>query len=99
MLGACSTSLHGTFIASSDKGDGSGTAATTVGPVEGRSCQTRPLYVLATGEPATTHAAIEAAKAVHENTRFLTDIAIDDETRWSFLYSVQCVVVRAMAWE
>lgn len=98
-LSGCSTSLHGSFIGQSYASHKESGTARELGPVEGRSCQTRPLYVLAVGEPATTDAAIKDAQTKFEQTRFLADIAIDDETRWSFGYSVQCIVARATAYE
>ena len=98
LLSACSTSLHGSFVTTSYAGEVEHPVATELGPVEGRSCQTRPLYVFASGAPATTDLAIADAKNVHEDTSFIADISIDDETRWRFGYSVQCIVARATAY-
>jgi hypothetical protein len=98
LLSACSTSLHGSFVTTSYVGEVGPPAATELGPVEGRSCQTRPLYVFASGDPATTDIAIANARSVHEGTSFIADISIDDETRWGFGYAVQCIVVRATAY-
>ena len=98
LLSACSTSLHGSFVTTSYAGEPEHPAATELGPVEGRSCQTRPLYVFASGDPATTDMAIANARSVHEGTSFIADISIDDETRWRFGYAVQCIVVRATAY-
>ena len=98
LLNACSTSLHGSFVTTSYAGEVEHPAATELGQVEGRSCQTRPLYLFASGDPATTDIAIANAKSVHEGTSFIADISIDDETRWRFGYAVQCIVVRATAY-
>ncbi len=98
LLSACSTSLHGSFVTTSYAGEIDQSGAAELGPVEGRSCQTQPLYLLAWGPEATTNSAIADAKSVHEDTRFIADISIDDETRWRFGYSVQCIVVRATAY-
>ena len=103
LLSGCSTSLHGSFIAQSyaNPGDSDHTDSeitAKIGSVEGRSCQTQPLYILALGDPATTDAAIKDAQNKIEETRFLADISIDDETAWSIGYSVQCIVVRATAY-
>lgn len=98
LLSACSTSLHGSFVTTSYAGEIERPVAAELGPGEGRSCQTQPLYVLAWGPQATTDSAIADAKSVHEDTRFIADISIDDETRWRFGYSVQCIVVRATAY-
>ncbi len=98
LLSACSTSLHGSFVTASYAGEVEHSAATELGPVEGRSCQTRPLYIFASGDPATTDMAIANARSVHDGTIFIADISIDDETRWRFGYSVQCIVVRATAY-
>jgi hypothetical protein len=99
LLNGCATSLHGSFVAVSYTGDVKQLSdAEVLGQVEGRSCQTRPLYIFATGDPATTHGAIEDAKRVRENTAFIADISIDDETEWKIGYAVQCIVVRATAY-
>lgn len=98
LVSGCSTALHGSFIEQSYAGQDTSGTARELGHVEGRSCQTQPLYVLAIGEPATTDAAIKDAKAQLEQTRFLADISIDDETEWSIGYSVQCIIVRATAY-
>jgi len=99
LLGGCTTSLHGSFIAHSMIDQESLGSAQELGNIEGRSCQTRLLYVLAKGDPATTDEAIEDAKSQLGQTRFIGDISIDDEVKWSFLYSVQCIVVRATAYQ
>lgn len=69
-----------------------------LGSVEGRSCQTRSLYLFPRGESPTTDEAIANAKNVHHGTRFIANISIDDETRWGFGYAVMCIVVRATAY-
>ncbi len=70
-----------------------------LGDVEGQSCQTRPFYIFAMGEPATTEEAIRDAKSRIEGMRFMADISIDDETDWNFLYSVQCITVTDTAYQ
>lgn len=94
----CSTSLHGSFVPYTYAGTTEQTSATELGRVVGHSCQTQPLYVLAIGAPATTDAAINDAKNQVSGTKFLADLSIDDETEWRFLYSIQCIVVRATAY-
>jgi len=98
VLGGCTTSLPGNFVPTSYVGNLNYSTVTELGPVEGRSCQTRPLYIFAHGDPASTHGAIEATKSVFEEARFIVDISIDEETRWGFGYSVQCIIVRATAY-
>ena len=97
-LNACSTSLHGSFVATSHASPDDLQSASNLGPIEGRSCQTQPFYVLAIGDQATTDAAIADAKKVYGDTKFIGDISIDDEILWKFGYSVQCIVVRATAY-
>ena len=97
-LNACSTSLHGSFVATSHANPDDLQSASKLGPVEGRSCQTQPFYLLAIGDQATTDAAITDAKKVYGDAKFIGDISIDDETLWKFGYSVQCIVVRATAY-
>jgi hypothetical protein len=69
-----------------------------LGSVEGRSCQTRVLYVFPSGDRPTTDEAMVNAKNMHDGTRFIADISIDDETEWKVGYSVKCIVVRATAY-
>jgi hypothetical protein len=57
------------------------------------------LYVIAAGEPVSTAAAIHDASSKYEQMNFLADISIDDETQWLIGYAVQCIVVRATAYE
>jgi hypothetical protein len=98
VLSGCSTSLHGTFVAASYSSDVKHADAEVLGLVEGRSCQIRPLYIFVSGDPATTHDAIEDAKNVRAETSFIANISIDDETQWKLGYAVQCIVVRATAY-
>jgi hypothetical protein len=81
LLGACSTSLHGSFVTMSYAGAADVQDAEEIGPVRGRSCQTQPLYVFASRDQATTDEAIKEAKSFHTGTRFIADISIDDETQ------------------
>ena len=94
----CTMGLHGSFITNSWAGGGERASAQLIGDVEGRSCQTRVFYVFGTGEPATTDEAIKDAKSKNPDTAFLADISVDDEVKWYFPYSVQCIVVRAEAY-
>ena len=98
-LSGCTTSFHGSFIAESHVDSAARSLAKELGEVEGRSCQTRILYLFAAGDPATTDKAIEDAKSKYDQTLFIADIAIDDEVKWYFPYSVQCIVVRATAYQ
>ena len=97
-LGACTTSFHGSFVSNSYPGPEEGAVVEELGPVAGRSCQTQVLYVFARGAQPTTEQAIKDAKSVRADTGFIADIAIDDEVRWGFGYSVHCIVVRAIAY-
>lgn len=98
LTSACTMGLHGSFSAHSWVGPDAAASAQLIGEVEGRSCQTRVLYAFGRGEPATTDEAINDAKSKYPGTLFLADISIDDEVKWHFLYSVQCIVVRAEAY-
>ena len=73
LLSACSTSLHGSFVTTSYEAKVGDPVATELGSAEGRSCQTRILYIFPSGDSPTTDAAIENAKNVHQGTRFITD--------------------------
>jgi len=98
LINGCSTSLHGAFVATSYAGEFKHTAPEKLGPVEGRSCQTMFLYIFPQGNSPVTDEAIVNTKKAYEDTRFIADISIDDETNWKFGYSIRCVVVRATAY-
>ncbi len=98
LLSACSTSLHGSFVTTSYEAEVGDPVATELGSAEGRSCQTRILYIFPSGDSPTTDEAIANAKNVHQGTRFIADISIDDETRWEVGYAVRCIVARATAY-
>ncbi|MEJ2514659.1 MAG: hypothetical protein P8080_04500 [Gammaproteobacteria bacterium] len=97
-ISGCSMGLHGSFSPHSWASPAQRASSNFVGDVEGRSCQTRALYALGMGEPATTDEAIKDAKSQYPDTVFIADISIDDEVSWYFPYSVQCIVVRARAY-
>jgi hypothetical protein len=94
----CAVGMHGSFNTHSWASAAARESAELIGDVEGRSCQTLVFYVLGQGEPVNTEAAIRDAKGQYPDTVFLTDISIDDEVKWYFPYSVQCIVVRARAY-
>ncbi len=98
LLNACSTSLQGSFVTTSYEGELEDPVVTELGSAEGRSCQTRILYIFPSGDSPTTDEAIANAKNVHQGTRFIADISIDDEIRWKVGYAVRCIVVRATAY-
>jgi len=98
LLSVCSTSLHGSFVTTSYAGGLEDPVVTELGSAEGRSCQTRILYLFPSGDSPTTDEAIVNAKNVHQGTRFIADISIDDETRWGVGYAVKCIVARATAY-
>ncbi len=85
-------------MASSYQGELEEGVVVELGPVEGRSCQTRNLYLFPSGDSPTTNEAIANATNVHAGTRFIANISIDDETRWGFGYATMCIVVRASAY-
>jgi hypothetical protein len=93
----CTTSLHGSFVTSSYRGDTGGGNLQPKGRVRGESCQTKFLYVFPIGPELSTAKAIQAAKDKYEGTRYLADISIDDRTSWGVGYSVECITVDATA--
>ena len=97
-LSACTTSLHGTFVTTSYVPPGTDNALEPLGPVTGKSCQTRILYLFPEGDAVSTDAAIKDAVGQYQGASYLTDIAIDDQTTWGFGYAVQCIIVNAVAY-
>lgn len=98
LLTACSTGYHGSFVPSTYIGSEDGNNSEQIGPVKGKSCQTRVLYLFPVGPAPSTEEAIRSAKEQYKDTKYLTDISIDDRTEWSIGYSRQCITVEATAY-
>ena len=96
LLVGCTQNMHGSFTPSTFRLDQG--PVVELGKVEGRSCQTRVLYVLPKGERATTDLAVQNAKSQIERTEFLADMSIDDEVYFGMGYSRRCIVVAATAY-
>ena len=92
----CSTSNHGSFIASSHI-DKQKSKHQSLGSVTGESKQTWVLYVFPRGEAPSTNAAIQDAKSKISGTKYLTDISIDDHSYWSLGFYEQIIKVEAEA--
>ena len=97
LLMGCNTGFHGsfapnTYFSNEDYGN-----SQIIGHVEGQSCQTRVLYVFPLGSAPSTAEAIQAAKDQYEGTKFITDVSIDDRTKWEIGYSIQCITVEGIA--
>lgn len=97
MLYGCATSTPGSFTASSYVQNPNANSQ-FLGEVTGLSTQRWILYLIPVGEAPSTHQAIENAKQQISDTRFLTDISIDERTDWNFGYSEQIIVVSAHAY-
>ena len=98
LISACTTSLHGSFVTNSYIGEDVEDNPVPLGPVESESCQTRILYLFASGAAPSTSDAIQAAKDQYEDTRYLADISIQEQTKWKFGYSIECISVSATAY-
>ena len=94
---ACTQSMHGSFTAHSYRAE-SGQTAVQLGPVEGRSCQTRALYTLPQGDRASTDRAMQDAMSKRDGTLYLANISVDDEMYFGIGYSRRCIVVAALAY-
>jgi hypothetical protein len=92
----CSTSNHGSFIASSHI-DNQTSKHQSLGSVTGESRQTWVLYLFPRGDAPSTNAAIQDAKSKVSDTKYLTDISIDDHTFWSIGFYQQIIKVEAEA--
>lgn len=92
----CSTSNHGSFIASSHI-DKRASKHQSLGSVTGESKQTWVLYLFPRGDAPSTNAAIQDAKSKIPGTKYLTDISIDDHSYWSIGYYEQIIKVEAEA--
>jgi len=98
ILTACSTGFHGSFSPNTYIGGKDNLNAEEIGRVEGKSCQTKVLYLFPFGPPPSTAEAIKFAKEKHQGTKYLTDISIDDRTEWEIGYLRQCITVEATAY-
>jgi hypothetical protein len=96
-LTACSTGFHGSFIPNTHIAEKDGEKFRRIDRVQGKSCQTRALYVLPYGPPPSTYDAIQSAKGKYKDTKYLTDVSIDDRIEWEFGYSRQCITVEGTA--
>jgi hypothetical protein len=96
-LTACTTGFHGSFAPSTFIGGEDDANSEQIGRVMGQSCQTRVLYLFPAGPPPLTAEAIQSAKGQYEDTKYLTDISIDDRTEWGIGYSKQCITVEGIA--
>lgn len=94
---ACSTGFHGSFVEHTYRGDTSDLHRPAKGLASGSSCQTRALYVFPTGEPPSTRAALDAAKAYYPGTAYLTDVSVENTTDWAFGYARACTTVTGTA--
>jgi hypothetical protein len=59
---------------------------------------TKVLYLFPVGPGPSTAEAIKSAREKYADTKFLTDVSIDDRTEWAFGYSVECITVEATAY-
>jgi hypothetical protein len=98
LCAACTTSLHGSYVPISYVDDSVDRSLKPIGQARGESCQTRFLYLFPVGPATSTNEAIAAAKLHHEGTSYIADISIDDRRRFEFGYSVQCIIVDAIAY-
>lgn len=94
----CTASRHGSFAANSHMGIPAASPKAGLGPTQGTSCQTRALYLFPIGKEVSTSEAIASAMSKHEGTQYITNVSIDDRTRWGFGYSEQCITVDATAY-
>ena len=69
-----------------------------LGPVRAESCQTSILYLFPYGKAATATKAIAAARTKRQGTVFLADMTVEKITKVRFFYSVECVIVTAIAY-
>lgn len=97
LLVGCNTGFHGSFIPNTYIYNENGVTSELIGPATGQSCQTRVLYLLPLGPAPSTDEAVRSAKDQYEGTKYLTDVSIDDRTKWEFGYSIQCITIEAMA--
>ena len=97
-LTACSTGFHGSFIPNTHIAKKEGEKIRQKDRVQGKNCQTKVLYMLPYGPPPSTYEAIQSAKGRFKDTKYLTDVSIDDRVEWEFGYSRQCITVEGTAY-
>ena len=97
LLVGCNTGFHGSYVPNTYIYKEDGINSELMGPVTGQSCQTQVLYLFPLGPAPSTDEAVRSAKDQYEGTKYLTDVSIDDRTKWEFGYSIQCITVEAIA--
>ncbi len=94
----CTTGIHGSFAEKTFTDNEIIGKYKKLGETEGESCQTKLLYVLPQSSPPDTTEAINNAKAQYKDTVFLADMTIDNNSKWHFLYSKDCIIARGTAY-
>ena len=97
ILSSCATSNHGSFVPSTHKHINDETVSKNCQKVIGESKQTWFLYIIPIGNAPSTDEAISDAKSKINDTKYLTDLSIDDRTYWKIGYSEQVIETRANA--
>ena len=98
LLTGCSTAKHGSFVTSTHiQNQDNRDNTQEIGPVKGSSCQRMMFYVFPMGPAPSTNEAIESAKNQYPETKYISDISIDDRVEWKVGYSIQCITVEGIA--
>ncbi|MBC2717613.1 MAG: hypothetical protein HF978_20110 [Desulfobacteraceae bacterium] len=97
-LFGCSVGIHGTFAHRTYFDESRYKNYRKLGFVRGESCQTKIFYAFPYSDPSSTEEALRKAEEQYDNTIFLTDIAIENHTKWYFPYSKSCTVVTGIAY-
>ena len=96
-LSACTTGLHGNFVAHSYIDHNANPQGEALGHVSGVSSQTWFLYIFPIDESPSTGEAINDAMNKIAGTKYLSNITIDDREIWQFGYSEQTIRINAEA--
>jgi hypothetical protein len=99
LLSACSTGTHGSFVTNTYISGHKSSDHIKLGPVSGRSCQALILYFFPSGPAPSTFEAMKDAKGQYEDTKYLVDVSIDNDSEWFFGYSMECISVEAVAYK
>jgi hypothetical protein len=98
LTGGCSTSNHGTYVASTYAPPSEMERGQLLGEVEGVSSQTYFLYLFPVGDAPSTSEAVSVARSKFPDTRFLADVSIDDRVYWGIGFSRQIIQVKGTAY-
>lgn len=98
-LAGCSTANNNDFITNTYIDNNKDIQGVYIGPTVGKSQQKWLFYLFPIGEAPSTHNAIENAMQKYSETKYLSDLSIDNRIAWKFGYYIQIINVQGDAYK